>query len=215
MIESFLSSGRLIDVCSQTMSFSRSKESAFIPVNPHRRERVFAKYALADGLVRMCSTQKFYLRQMEWSVKTVAEYWRHVVNTRHGVWPSEVPMVLKFCISWITGHDHTEDSTREICGWMNRNIGITPEGPKAASVLYLTWSHGAMAMAPDTPRVQRPVCFQPMHVSLVSMPQPQFLHDAESPPMPPPDEESDSSDVALVDADDTEPINGFGKGREE
>ena len=208
-----LSSGRSNVVCSQTMASSDSNGSAF--KTPKRRERVFAKYVLRDGLVRVISTQKFYVKQMQWSVKCVTDYWRHLNRVRHGVYPDEVPMSLRFCISWITGHDYTDTSAREICGWLNRNMGPTMDGPDAATIMYLTWCHGGEHKVLATPRSQRPVCFKPMHVPIVDMPQPQFLHRATPPPLEASDEVSDSSDVALVDSDDAEPINGFAKDKKE
>ena len=57
--------------------------------------------------------------------------------------------------------------------------------------------------------------FQTMHIPIVDMPHPQFLHRATPPPLEAPDEVSDSSDVALVDSDDAEPINGFAKNKKE
>ena len=110
--------------CDLQMS-SRTNSSAFPPRNSDPPEPVFAKYVLSDGLVRMISTQKFYLKQIEWCVKSVSEFWRHIVRVRHGVWPNVVPMSLRFCISWLNGFDCTDWTARQVCCWLKSNVAVS------------------------------------------------------------------------------------------
>ena len=82
---------------------SKSKR---IPV-PARRtgHSVFATIAFEDGTVRMTSTHEFFCKQMRWSAHVVQDYWHKVIHTQKGVWPSEVPTTVRFCLTWIVGID--------------------------------------------------------------------------------------------------------------
>ena len=115
---------------------SKSKR---IPV-PARRtgHSVFATIAFEDGTVRMTSTHEFFCKQMRWSAHVVQDYWHKVIHTQKGVWPSEVPTTVRFCLTWIVGIDCTSWTPRQIHGWMNRKLGA--DGSPMATV-YMTWAY--------------------------------------------------------------------------
>ena len=164
-------------------------------------ERVFAKLVVSDGLVRVVSTQPFYLEQIKWCVKTVTDYWRHLVNTRNGVWPEEVPMTLRFCISWLTGYNHLSWSANEVCRWLQRNLGLSTEGPHAASIMYVTWSHRGEPGVARLPRSNRPVMYAPLHIPILDLPPPEVLFRPDPPTMEP---EPTLSEISDVSEDDSE-----------
>ena len=163
-------------------------------------ERVFAKLVVNDGLVRFVSTQKFYLEQIKWCVKTVSDYWRHLVRHRNGVWPTEVPMTLRFCISWLTGYNHLDWTAREVCSWLQRNIGLSTEGPNAASIAYVTWAHSGDPDVARLPRSHRPVMLAPLHVPIVDLPPAEVLFRPEPPTVGP--QSSVVSDVSEEGSED-------------
>jgi len=84
---------------------------------------IIVAYVLRENLVNVISSQRFYLKQMQWCVESINDFWQHIVHVRRGVMPNVVPMSLRFCISWLTGNDCTNWNAREVCGWLQRNAG--------------------------------------------------------------------------------------------
>jgi len=72
--------------------------------------RIFSSRSDCDSFVRVCSSGSFYKAQIEWSILTVAQYhWRFIRSECLGnPYPDTVPAVVRFCLSWIIGHDCTD-----------------------------------------------------------------------------------------------------------
>jgi len=162
---------------------------------------IYANYALRDGLVHMVSSQKFYFKQMQWCMESVSDFWLHIVRVRRGVLPDEVPMSLRFCISWLTGYDCTNWSAREVCGWLQHNIGHDSNGLNGPPPIIITRDHGNTPYnghrVVDLPENERPAVSTPLRVPTVTLPPPQFLFPA----MPPPEDADASSAVIDVPED--------------
>ena len=88
-------------------------------------------FACRDGnghnFVRVCSHDAFYIAQIDWSINTVAKYWYTIVSKREHMLPASVPLTVRFCLSWIIGHDCTntvEWPTHKFHSWLHTKLGV-------------------------------------------------------------------------------------------
>ena len=141
---------------SQAMSGSRKKERKS-KVSP-----ICAVSSLDDEYTRVVSSNSFYLKQVTWCVDVVGDYWAHIRAKRNGVWPSRVPMTIRFCISWLAGRDCTAWTAHQVHFWLKHNIG---ESPASHSLVYVAWGNkmdpcprvGPARTLLNNPRVYRAV----------------------------------------------------------
>jgi len=115
----------------QVMSTSRKKKSPVVP------EPICAVRSVDDAYTRVVSSNAFYLKQISWCIDTVGTYWDYVRVGRRGVWPNEVHMTIRFCISWLLGRDCTTWTAHRVHAWLKQNIGL---GTPSHSLMYIAWS---------------------------------------------------------------------------
>ena len=161
--------------------------------NEEEPRMIVANYVLREDLVHVVSSQTFYLKQMQWCVESINDFWNHIVHVRRGVMPNVVPMALRFCISWLTGNDCTNWNAREVCRWLQHNVGndITP--------MYITWRRNNNVHRVMDPS-GRPAVYTPLRMPTITLPPPQFLFPAMEPP-----EDADAS-AAAVDVGSSETV---------
>lgn len=165
---------------------------------------IYANYMLREGLVHVISSHKFYLNQMQWCVASIRDFWQHIVRVRRGVLPDQVPMALRFCISWLTGYDCTHWSAREVCVWLKHNVGHNPNGPNGVTPMYINWGYGNGHRVNDLPKTESPTKFTPLRVpTTMTLPTPQFLFPA----MEPPEDSDVSSTTVDVGVSETECVD--------
>ena len=102
----------------------------------HMHGRIYASRARDHNYVRVCSSHTFYIAQIKWSIRTVADYWHGIVDASPRKLPLEVPPVVRFCLSWIIGTDCTDEevwSANKLHAWLCDKLGEV--GPKGLSGL--------------------------------------------------------------------------------
>jgi len=115
----------------QIMSANHKRKA---PVKP---ERVVAVSCVDDNYIRVISRNAFYLAQISWCIDTVGVYWEYVRVGRRGVWPAQVHMTIRFCISWLVGQDCTCWSAHRVHSWLKQHIGVSTP---SHSLMYIAWS---------------------------------------------------------------------------
>ena len=88
--------------------------------------RIFASRSDTDAFVRVCSSASFYKRQIEWSILTVARYRRFILVNRRCMLPDSIPATVRFCLSWVIGHDCTSPKawpTDKFHAWLFEKLG--------------------------------------------------------------------------------------------
>jgi len=88
--------------------------------------RIFAARSSTDDFVRVCSSTSFYKKQIAWSIMTVSRYWHFILINRKCRFPDSVPATVRFCLSWIIGHDCTDPKawpTDKFHAWLYEKLG--------------------------------------------------------------------------------------------
>jgi len=114
------------------MAASRKKKSRKSTVSP-----ICAVSSLDDDFTRVVSSNTFYLKQITWSINVVEDYWTFICSKRNGVWPSEVPMTIRFCISWLSGRDCTAWTAHQVHFWLKHNVD---NSQPSSSLVYVAWA---------------------------------------------------------------------------
>ena len=110
-------------------SRKKNRKSAVSPI--------CAVSSLDDDYTRVVSSNAFYLKQITWSVTVVEDYWTYICSKRNGVWPSRVPMTIRFCVSWLSGRDCTTWTAHQMHFWLKHNVDKSQ--PKH-SLVYVAWA---------------------------------------------------------------------------
>ena len=116
----------------QTMSANDRKRTFKLP------GRICAVTCVEDDYTRVISSGEFYKKQVSWCIETVAAYWEFIRVDRHGVCPTQVPMTIRFCMSWLSGLDCTNWVARQVFHWLRKTVG---SGKATHSLMYVAWSN--------------------------------------------------------------------------
>ena len=134
----------------------------------HKKDRkstvspICAVSSLDDDYTRVVSSNAFYLKQITWCMNVVEDYWTFICRKRNGVWPQQVPMTIRFCLSWLSGRDCTTWTAHQVHFWLKHNVD---KRQPSHSLVYVAWAN-KMDPSPlvepvrdllDNPRVYRAV----------------------------------------------------------
>ena len=138
-------------------------------------DQIEAFYDPADDQVRWISSNEFFIRQMEWCLESVTSYWQWRV--RKALYePCEIPMTIRFCVSFLSGIDCTGWTVRELLAWFYHRFG---RGRKFTSVMHIAWKsqRGPTPILEATRAARRGATRAPRKVRL---PAPVFLWRVET-----------------------------------
>ena len=97
---------------------------SYVPID-YMQGRIFAAKALCDDFTRVCSSNRFYAKQIEWSIETVCRYWHNVLKNPHFTSLKALETVT-FCLSWILGTDVTIWPKSKLHAWFRAKLGNNP-----------------------------------------------------------------------------------------
>ena len=146
--------------------------------DPDGPELITAYFDADDRKVRWMSSNDFYLRQMKWCVSTVTNFWRDSMRRRRGVWPTNIPLTIRFCMSWLSGIDCTNWSVRHVCRWLTQRLS---RGHRFTSMMLIAFaSQRVPESVEECARTQLRRPSSHLRTSRLRLPPPRFLWRVET-----------------------------------